>query len=196
MQRLIEQLQGRESRSTVRRTSLADLAKEACARCGVREPVPVCGDLDRDAVVLADPERLTMMVEHLLRNAQDATEAGGAVRVDVTVERDVEVDASGTSGLFPVLSLDATATVRAVGEAPASRIDVASLSVVDTGCGMSPEFIKERLFRPFDSTKGSKGMGIGAYQVREYIHSIGGRLRVTSSPGEGTIVIVKLPVQL
>jgi putative PEP-CTERM system histidine kinase len=196
MQRLIEQLQGRESRSMVRRTNLADLAKEACARCAVREPVPLCGDLDRDAVVLADPERLAMMVEHLLRNAQDATEPGGAVRVDVKVERDVEVDVTGTSGLFPVLALDGAATVRLGGEAPASRIDVASLSVVDTGCGMTPEFIKERLFRPFDSTKGSKGMGIGAYQVREYVHSIGGRLRVTSSPGEGTTIIVKLPVQL
>jgi signal transduction histidine kinase len=58
---------------------------------------------------------------------------------------------------------------------------------------MTPQFVKERLFRPFDTTKGSKGMGIGAYQVREYVHSIGGRVSVWSAPGEGTRVTLRLP---
>ncbi len=43
----------------------------------------------------------------------------------------------------------------------------------DTGAGMEADFIRNRLFRPFDSTKGAKGMGIGAYQVREYIRLLG-----------------------
>ena len=49
------------------------------------------------------------------------------------------------------------------------------LVVSDTGAGMDAEFVRERLFRPFDSTKGSKGMGIGAYQVREYVQMLGGQ---------------------
>ena len=50
---------------------------------------------------------------------------------------------------------------------------------------MDAEFVRHRLFRPFDSTKGSKGMGIGAYQVREYARSLGGDVEVQSRPGKG-----------
>ena len=57
----------------------------------------------------------------------------------------------------------------------------AVLTVTDTGAGMSREFIQERLFKPFDTTKGSKGMGIGAYQVREYVQSLGGRVEVAAA---------------
>jgi putative PEP-CTERM system histidine kinase len=68
-------------------------------------------------------------------------------------------------------------------QAEAARVRV---SVTDTGRGMAPEFVRTRLFRPFDSTKGSKGMGIGAFQVREYVRSLGGDVEVQSSPGSGT----------
>ena len=53
---------------------------------------------------------------------------------------------------------------------------------------MDAEFVRERLFRPFDSTKGSKGMGIGAYQVREYARGAGRQTSEVQSscPGEGT----------
>jgi signal transduction histidine kinase len=71
--------------------------------------------------------------------------------------------------------------------------DVAVLTVSDTGSGMTPQFIKERLFRPFDTTKGSKGMGIGAYQVREYVMALGGRVSVQSVPGDGTRVTLRVP---
>ena len=60
------------------------------------------------------------------------------------------------------------------------------IAVVDTGCGMEEEFIRERLFKPFDSTKGTKGMGIGAYQARQFVQALGGDVRIASAPGEGT----------
>jgi signal transduction histidine kinase len=66
--------------------------------------------------------------------------------------------------------------------------------IQDTGRGMDAEFVRERLFRPFDSTKGSKGMGIGAYQTREYVQSLGGRVEVQSSPGNGTAFSITLPL--
>jgi len=59
---------------------------------------------------------------------------------------------------------------------------------------MSGEFIRERLFKPFDTTKGSKGMGVGAYQVREYVQSLGGRVDVTSEPGKGTRMTLRIPL--
>ncbi|MCH8135680.1 MAG: PEP-CTERM system histidine kinase PrsK, partial [Proteobacteria bacterium] len=71
----------------------------------------------------------------------------------------------------------------------------AEIAVQDTGCGMDETFIRERLFRPFESTKGSGGMGIGAYQVREYVHDLQGQLRVESKVGSGTCVTVILPLQ-
>jgi len=66
--------------------------------------------------------------------------------------------------------------------------------VVDTGSGMDPVFIRDRLFRPFDSTKGVHGMGIGAYQVRDTVRAAGGDMEVTSKPGEGTTVRLRLPL--
>lgn len=61
----------------------------------------------------------------------------------------------------------------------------------DTGSGMSSEFIKERLFRPFDSTKGTQGMGIGAYQVRETMKAFGGAMHVESEVGQGTEITLR-----
>jgi putative PEP-CTERM system histidine kinase len=70
-----------------------------------------------------------------------------------------------------------------------------AIRVADTGRGMDPEFVQTRLFRPFDSTKGVHGMGIGAYQLRETARSLGGELAVDSEPGRGTTVSVILPAE-
>ncbi len=69
----------------------------------------------------------------------------------------------------------------------------AVVTVADAGIGMSPEFVRDRLFKPFDSTKGSQGMGIGAYQVREFVRGLGGQAQVYSQPGEGTRFVITLP---
>jgi len=69
----------------------------------------------------------------------------------------------------------------------------AIVEVMDTGCGMDEAFIRARLFRPFQTTKGKSGMGIGAYEARELIHSLGGEIQVESKPGIGTIFRIHLP---
>ncbi len=71
--------------------------------------------------------------------------------------------------------------------------NTATIVIADDGCGMSPEFIRERLFRPFDSTRGSQSMGIGAYQAREYVRQLGGQIDVSSRVGEGTRFEIRLP---
>lgn len=68
--------------------------------------------------------------------------------------------------------------------------------IVDEGVGMTGTFLREQLFRPFVSTKGAQGMGIGAYQAREYITQLGGLLEVTSTPGEGSEFVIRLPTAL
>jgi len=67
------------------------------------------------------------------------------------------------------------------------------VEVEDTGAGMSEEFVRRRLFKPFDTTKGHTGMGIGAYQARELVRSLGGEFSVASAVGQGTIVRITLP---
>ncbi len=71
--------------------------------------------------------------------------------------------------------------------------DSAIIEVQDTGVGMSPEFIQQRLFRPFESTK-QNGMGIGIYESREYVRELGGQLDVTSREGEGSCFRISLPL--
>jgi signal transduction histidine kinase len=63
----------------------------------------------------------------------------------------------------------------------------------DSGHGMSEQFIRERLFKPFESTKAA-GMGIGVFESREYIRELGGRLEVASVPAAGTTFRVILPL--
>ena len=70
----------------------------------------------------------------------------------------------------------------------------AVIEIEDDGAGMDEEFIRNRLFKPFFTTKASKGMGIGAYQAREYVHSLGGTMSVHSTPGQGTAFTIRLPL--
>jgi putative PEP-CTERM system histidine kinase len=69
----------------------------------------------------------------------------------------------------------------------------AVVEVADSGCGMSEEFVRHRLFRPFQTTKGS-GMGIGLYEAAQYVKEMGGRIEVDSRPGAGTRLKLMLPL--
>jgi signal transduction histidine kinase len=66
------------------------------------------------------------------------------------------------------------------------------LSVADTGAGMNEEFIRNRLFRPFATTK-ARGVGLGLYTCREVVEAHGGKIEVESKRGEGTRFRVILP---
>ena len=68
------------------------------------------------------------------------------------------------------------------------------IKITDTGCGMDRDFIHNRLFKPFDTTKGKAGMGIGAYESRHLISSMHGELLVDSKPGVGTQFTIVLPL--
>jgi putative PEP-CTERM system histidine kinase len=71
--------------------------------------------------------------------------------------------------------------------------DFAIVEVRDTGRGMSDEFIREKLFKPFQSTK-SAGMGIGVFESREYVSELGGEIEVSSSQSDGTVFRIVLPL--
>jgi len=71
----------------------------------------------------------------------------------------------------------------------------AVITIEDNGAGMDWDFIHNRLFKPFETTKSGKGMGIGVYLSREYINDLRGTLNVISALGEGTTVTVALPIE-
>lgn len=66
------------------------------------------------------------------------------------------------------------------------------LTVSDDGCGMPPEFIERRLFKPFSTTK-SGGFGIGLYQVKGIVEAHGGKIEVESVVGRGSTFRILLP---
>ncbi len=109
--------------------------------------------------LIADKDRFTSIIVHLIKNAQEATPKDG--RIDVRVYE---------------------------------REGSAVIEIEDNGVGMDEEFINTRLFRPFETTKGNAGMGIGVYETREYIRSLKGNLSVESEPGVGSKFIITVPL--
>lgn len=69
----------------------------------------------------------------------------------------------------------------------------ARIDVIDSGIGMSPEFVRNGLFKPFVSSKNG-GFGIGAFEARELVRAMGGRLDVQSREGLGTRFTIQLPL--
>ena len=157
MTRLMEELKSGRVTEQTRRVELGELCAEALRRCP-GQPVPALQVRQR-AEVVVNRERLLQVLEHLVRNAQEATPAEGSVTVSVH-------------------------------QAGAQAV----LEVSDTGCGMDEAFVRHRLFRPFDTTKGEQGFGIGAYQAREFVRQCGGGIEVESRPGRGTRFILRLPL--
>jgi putative PEP-CTERM system histidine kinase len=70
--------------------------------------------------------------------------------------------------------------------------DEVTITISDKGCGMDADFVRTRLFHPFVSTKES-GFGIGAFEARSIVASMGGRITVDSRPGKGTQFTIHLP---
>ncbi|MEO8443610.1 MAG: XrtA/PEP-CTERM system histidine kinase PrsK [Gammaproteobacteria bacterium] len=159
MSKLLQQLQSGETAGPRQRVRIVAAVGDAIERCRSREPVPELLDESEGLQVWIDRDRLSAVLAHLIRNAQEACERAGHVTVRV---------ADTGNGVL--------------------------IEIVDDGCGMEPEFIRSRLFRPFDTTKGSKGMGIGAYQARTFLVEAGGSLQVESEPGKGTRFAIRLPV--
>jgi signal transduction histidine kinase len=139
--------------------NLVVLIEEAVRNCSGNQPVPEYQDDLQQLTLLADRDRLTSVIENIIKNAQDATPKDGYVNIHLS-----------------------------------KKGDAATITVEDNGCGMDAAFIRDRLYRPFDTTKGDTGMGVGAYDSREYIRALGGDIGVTSAPGKGTVFRISLPV--
>jgi len=158
MKRVMRSLKSGAAESVAKPTQLRFIASAAVDHCAAESPRPSLELNGVDASIAADAEEFTMVLTHLIRNAQDACDSAGEVCVSLHQAK-----------------------------------DLVTITVTDSGMGMSSDFIRNRLFRPFDSTKGAQGMGIGAYQAREYARKLGGDLEVHSEVGKGSRVTMSIP---
>ena len=176
----------REATEKLRRTvaRLSEPAKSLSGeyRMAARETdlVPV---IRRVLATVAEPSRPLYEIEAHLPDALVATVEPG--RIENVFENLVinALEAMGAGG------------GRLTVEAGTLEGGLVFFSVADTGTGMSEEFIRERLYRPFSTTK-TKGIGLGLFTCHEVVEAHGGRLEVKSQIGIGTRFRVVLPSRL
>ena len=158
MNKLLTRLRGGESdkSTTLNLCVLLEESIHICVKAGTL-PIPVLDCLNQEVLVIADKDRMSANIAHIIQNAQDATADTGRISVKLRKQ-----------GNFAIITIE------------------------DTGEGMDEVFIHDRLFQPFESTKGT--MGIGVFQVREYVHKLGGQLDVKSQLGKGTVFRLHIPL--
>jgi PAS domain S-box-containing protein len=166
----------RGQRGERRRVALAALVREGAQL--VRPMLPASLELHVDALgaaqVEADPVQLEQVLLNLCINARDATGGSGEIRVTVREWR-------GASCVCA--SCRKAVTGRYV-----------EMAVADDGPGIAPEML-ERVFEPFFSTKEvGKGTGMGLAVVHGIVHEHDGHVAVDTSPDDGTVFRVLLPI--
>jgi putative PEP-CTERM system histidine kinase len=123
----------------------------------------------QDLMVKAHPDRLARVLGHIIQNADEAV-----------AER--HKNEAKASDFVPSIQIECAH----YGKFCAIRIE-------DNGCGMSEEFIRDSLFKPFASSK-QMGMGVGMFESTQYLRELGGSLKVESQLNHGTIFTLTLPL--
>lgn len=131
----------------------------------------------------------------LAHGIADARRAQHAVRVEAEEPVRAIADAARLEQLLGHLvqnAVEASAPDMPVMLRVRHAEDMAAIEVIDCGQGMSPAFVRERLFKPFVSSKAG-GFGIGAFEASQLAQAMGGRVEVTSREGQGSTFRVLLP---
>ena len=154
---------------------LTEIVSGAVARSGIRDlaRIKVIEEFTPVPQLMVDPENMERIILNLILNAIEAIEDKGVITIRTCEEQ--ESLSPKPYALSPML--------------------YAVVSVSDTGCGMSQEFIRDRLFQPFQTTK-DRGLGIGLYQCKAIIDACGGVIDVQSQQGVGSTFTVELPIQI
>ncbi len=169
LQGLMSQVASVARKPEVRRhpTPLQELLRDAAAAAGLglagHNGIRFQITCEVDGNVLMDRDQMLRVVANLLTNAREALPGPGAI------------------------DLEASRGRRSAGD------DWLNIAVRDTGRGMSEDFIRNSLFKPFTTTKNA-GLGIGLVQCRGIVEAHGGTITVASSPGNGTTFTVCIPM--
>jgi PAS domain S-box-containing protein len=152
------------------------ITKEALKflRASLPTTIEIHQDIQSDSLVMADPTQIHQVLMNLCTNAEHAMRSSG--------------------GTLKVMLLDVEFTVDfAAGNPELNPGTYIKLSVSDTGSGIPPQLL-DRIFDPFFTTKQKgEGTGMGLAVVHGVVGSIGGSIKVTAKPGEGTTFDVFFP---
>jgi putative PEP-CTERM system histidine kinase len=158
LDKVLTQLRNKQvAESVEKQTDVKALILKVIEQRNVQSP-KVSAQLSLESKLSIDEETFSSILNHLLQNAQEATNDDGWVKIKA--------------------------------EIVATNLHI---SITDNGCGMSADFIANRLFKPFDTTKGNAGMGIGVYEARQFIESVNGTIQVTSCESEGSHFKIVIP---
>jgi putative PEP-CTERM system histidine kinase len=161
MGRLLAQLRkGRFEKSIGKLFSVRGMLQQVIEEHQAFEPAPILRSCEEDMHIVADQDRFTAVIGHMIKNAQEAVMGEGNIEVRLK-----------------------------------KHGDMAEIEIEDNGIGMTDDFIRNRLFQPFETTKGNAGMGIGVYESREFIRNLGGDIEVVSVYNKGTTFTLKIPVR-
>ncbi|MEO5722513.1 MAG: ATP-binding protein, partial [Chthoniobacterales bacterium] len=122
--------------------------------------------------------------------------AGMKIETDLQPAPKIRADRERLESVITNLLLNARDAVAGGGEVEISthtKDDRVFLTIRDTGCGMSAEFLRRQLFVPFQTTK-KQGIGIGMFQTKAIVEAHGGTVQVTSELGKGSTFRVALPI--
>lgn len=140
------------------------------------------------------PTNVNRLIEETL------SEVGAVPGVETVTDLRASIDAALDRDQIRSVVTNLVMNAREAVAPPSGRIEVSAcadngsvvIEVKDNGRGMSAEFQKRALYRPFQSTK-KKGLGIGMYQTKAIVEAHGGTIEVESKPGEGALFRVVLP---
>ena len=156
---------------------------------------------DAPVYALVDPAQLESALLNLALNARDAMVKGGIMRISTTATKVPRLIGNGRKNG----KLNGTANGKVNGNGKANGANhqasgYVSVTVTDTGTGMSPEVV-EKVFDPFFTTKeagradyrGITGSGLGLSMVYGFVKQSKGHVHIDSTPGNGTVVTLLLP---
>ena len=131
-------------------------------------------NLESLSPVAVDAEQIQKVIENLIINSLEALPDGGNLSISTrTIGKNHESNSgNGRKG---------------------TENGFVEIMISDTGLGMSPDFIRHRLFKPFQTTK-KKGLGIGLYHCKEIISAHNGTIEVDSAEKKGTSFKILLPL--
>ena len=142
------------------------------------------------------PCRLDLLCAEVIDGLDGEMKKGCLIWRDLTVVPVLELDRDAMHSVVTNLVVNAREAIAGDGSIRVTtRLERGklALTVEDEGSGMSAEFIKNQLFRPFHSTK-TKGLGIGLFQCKKIVEAHQGSIQVDSAPGHGTCFTVLFPM--
>ncbi len=147
---------------------------------------------------IREKSNLTQLVERVIQRTAAQAPNKYQVSSQLTPELIANVDGKAIERVIENLVINA---LEAMPEGGSLRVTTkidngnAIIAVADSGKGMTDDFIRDRLFHPFATTK-KKGIGLGLYSCRDIVEQHGGRIDVSSKVDVGTEFRMVLPVQI